>query len=131
MEEISIANQMIWGLKIAFIGMTVVFSALVLVSLSISIFRIDFHSLCKRKKVEQDKVENKAEDTVATSPVPVVEDSISPEVIAAISAAVAVVLDGAYRIKKVHYHKSHSSAWKNQGIINIMDSHNIEVRRHH
>jgi Na+-transporting methylmalonyl-CoA/oxaloacetate decarboxylase gamma subunit len=125
--EITFAEQIGWGLKIAAIGMGVVFSALVLVALAISIFRIDF----KRNK-KNEKQENKAENVaVAQVPVPVAEDTISPEVIAAISAAVAVVLDGAYRIKKVHYHKSHSSAWKNQGIINIMDSHNIEVRRHH
>lgn len=123
--EITFAEQIGWGLKIAAIGMGVVFSALVLVALAISIFRIDF----KRNK-KNEKQENKAENVaVAQVPVPVAEDTISPEVIAAISAAVAVVLDGSYRITKVQHHKSNSSAWKNQGIMNIMNSHNIEVRR--
>lgn len=121
--EITFAEQIGWGLKIAAIGMGVVFSALVLVALAISIFRIDF----KRNK-KNEKQENKAEN-VAVAQVPVAEDTISPEVIAAISAAVAVVLDGSYRITKVQHHKSNSSAWKNQGIMNIMNSHNIEVRR--
>ena len=123
MEDFTFAGQMLWGLKIAVIGMLVVFTALVLVALSISIFRIDF----KRNK-KRAKQENKTENTVV-APVPVAEDTISPEIVAAISAAVAVVLNGSYRITKVHHHKTNSSAWKNQGIINIMDSHNIEVRR--
>jgi len=116
----SLSEQLIWGLEVTVMGMVVVFIALVLVSGSLGIFRAIGNS---KKKMKHLPKQNK---NIAPTATPMQDDGISPEIIAAISAAVAVVLDSRYQVKRIRYQKvERNHPWKLQGIASIMNSHSF------
>jgi hypothetical protein len=68
----------------------------------------------------------KQNKNIAPTATPMQDEGISPEIIAAISAAVAVVLDSRYQVKRIRYQKvERNHPWKLQGIASIMNSHSF------
>ena len=113
-----------FALRVTAIAMTVVFSSLIVISFTIGLF--------KHLKIATAKEEN-------ISPVVTKEKEshiqvFSPELIAAISAAVTVVIDKKFQIKKIHYRNAPpESNWNKQGVASIMASHAINKHKgvHH
>lgn len=91
------------ALGISLLGITVVFGALVLIGLVIA--------LLGRLGTER------------TTPDAVSDDGISPEIVAAISAAVMASMGAGVRVKRVRYGRTQESGWVEQGRIIISASH--------
>ena len=113
------AETMYIALQIAGVGLTVVFIALILITLLTSNFdRID-HWLHRSKTAE------KAPPPVEAMPV-VAEpaaDGLSPEVMVAISAAIDAAISKKVRISRIRYRQAPAgSAWQVQGRTTIMGS---------
>lgn len=102
-----------FGLGVAGLGMIVVFAGLVLLIGFITILGV----AAKERKKPAPKTEQKAE-AVAAPPVQtaVAEDGVSPEVIAAITAAIAAVWESPNGFVVRHVKRvSNASAWKRAG----------------
>ncbi len=105
-------EELIYGLQLTAIGMGVVFLALSVVSIIISLF--DRFGREKQPVAEQSQAGAVVEEPQT--------DVILPEVIAAISAAVAVAVGKKARV--THIRQSVPSvAWQRQGRATIMASH--------
>ncbi len=107
-------EQLTFGLSVALIGILVVFSGLVIIIGFIKIVGI-FGADRKRKPVE-----NPAEAVTAPAiptPAPIVEEGVSPEIIAAITAAISAVMsqsEGGFVVRRVK-RVSNASAWNRAG----------------
>lgn len=102
-----------FGLGVAGLGMIVVFAGLVLLIGFITILGV----AAKERKKPAPKTEQKAE-SVAASPVQtaVAADGVSPEVIAAITAAIAAVWESPNGFVVRHVKRvSNAPAWKRAG----------------
>lgn len=103
-----------FALRLTSMGMGVVFTALLILS---GLLRIAQRA-------------SRTEAPVATAPAaapampaPEARDGISPEVMAAISAAVTIATQKRFRIKRIRYHEAPPlDAWSRQGRITIMTS---------
>ncbi|RMH74001.1 MAG: hypothetical protein D6675_00990 [Gemmatimonadetes bacterium] len=110
-------EDILYGVKISAIGISIVFGALIVIAWILSLFdRVD--TLLTRSKSPQ------------TGDASVVSDSVhgvSPEVVAAISAAVLAAY-GKARIRKIRYRSgpAEASSWSIQGRATVMASHRIE-----
>ena len=116
-------DVLIFGLQITVVGLTVVFIALALLAWMLSYFdRIDAW-FTKRRTQSEDK----AAKSAVEGPI---EEGISPEIIAVISAAVAVATDGKAKIKHVRYRRQAANpTWQMQGRATIMASHTINRQK--
>ncbi len=106
-------DLMLYGLKISFIGLVVVFAALTMVA---SMVRL-FGRLFAVSEISQPDLQ---------------QEDIPEEVIAVIAASVAAVLDRPYKIKRIHYLRSDSDqgGWSRQGRATIMASHITRQSNH-
>lgn len=109
MSDLAVAWKLTW------FGMTVVFTALSLVSSAVWVFH----------KLEARMPAAGAEESLP-DPGPTVESGISPEVVAAISAALCASLGEHTRIHHVRYRRGAPEAtWSRQGRLSIMASHRL------
>lgn len=115
-------EDLIYGLKISAIGITVVFVALILIAWVVSLFQaLDRENKPKppSKKKEETKPTIVEEKEVSPNELP-------PDVIAVISAAVAVSV-GKAKIKRIRYRSTPSDpSWVEHGRVTIMASHKID-----
>jgi sodium pump decarboxylase gamma subunit len=112
------------GLRLTVTGMVVVFSGLVLLFLLMQGFQHFDQWLEKQKTRKQKRRQRKR--GAAPSPSPATESpegAVPPEVLAAISAAVALATDRKVRIKRIRYRAPSEAAWSRQGRVTIMASH--------
>ena len=115
-----------FGLTLAGVGMTVVFVALILITLIVAAFpRID--QLIHRSEAKPEAVpEAPAVEEVPLALAASDGDDISPEIIAVISAAVNEVITKKVVVKRVQYRRQPvASAWQVQGRATVMGS-NVE-----
>ena len=104
------------------IGVVVVFAVLVLLTVIFKLFGITFELLNSRKsapKTEKPTPKPVAPKVVPAAPaVPVVDDGISEEVVAAIMAAVACMAPQGttYRVRSIGRAKGERSAWAAAGV---------------
>jgi len=117
--DVPVMDIFILGVQITVIGLTVVFVALALLAWILSYFdNIDAWVSKRRTKSQIQSTKAVAENTV--------DEGISPEIIAAISAAVAVATGGKAKIKHVRYRRQMADPnWQTQGRATIMASHTI------
>lgn len=95
--------QVAW--KLTWFGMTVVFFALALVAGAVSLFRL-----------WEPRAPREAEP-----------EGVPPEVVAAISAAVALAFGGRARVSRIH--RTPRNDWSLQGRLTIMASHQVRSAR--
>lgn len=102
-------SDLAYAVKITVLGMGVVFFALGLVALGISVFgRLEARLAARRPAPQQ----------------PEDEPAVPPEVVAAISAAITVALGRPARIHRVRYRKAGpEKSWTGQGRSGLMASH--------
>lgn len=114
-----------WGVLVSGIG--VVFAVLLLLVLLCVIMGLIFKGIANRKKEKMAQKEQPRESASKAPPVappsvksapPVVEEGISQEVVAAISAAVTLVMgsDQPFTIRSVKRSRNASNAWSAAGI---------------
>lgn len=105
-------EQFIFGLKLTAIGMSVVFVALITVQLVLNLFkRLDRRSTAV------------AEPAAESAPT----EGLSPEVMAAIAAAVTLTVGKKARIKRIQYRSTRPErGWAMQGRMTIMASHIVK-----
>lgn len=130
--ELNTTQALIDGAQIAILGMTVVFSALVLISLIIANFD-NLEKVIKIKPYEHGHghgapAPKKAEKKPAQEePTETVEEGISPQVIAALSAAIAVATEKKVRITRVRYRREPAQpTWAAQGRTAIMSGRAVK-----
>lgn len=110
------------ALQLTIVGMSVVFLALTLLVLLLTLFKRLDAQLSRPKEVI-DQI-----DVAKTPSIPVSTEELAPELLAAISAAVAVATTKKIRITRIRYRGERPEpAWSRQGRTAIMGSH--QVRR--
>ena len=128
-------NDIDWGLtfSVVLVGLVVVFAALVVLIFFVWLMGKIFIALDKKKKKAQEEKEqdnrrqaqqamdNQAKADQAATAAARVEEGIPPEVVAAISAAVAVTMEQSapgvsYTIQRVQRAGTGRSAWGNAGL---------------
>ena len=107
-------STLTFGLSVAAIGMLVVFSGLVILIGCIKVISLASASRKAKKAIE--KVEELAPVAEPAAVAPVADEGVTPEIIAAITAAIAAVWQGetgfcVRRVKRV----SNASAWNRAG----------------
>ncbi len=126
MAELSLAEKGISSAKVILTGFVVVFAVLILLILIINLY-----SFIVSKALNNDKKKKKEKivETKNTSPIPKpvtakisaqeVENAVSEEVVAVISAAVASMYGSSEKVKIKSIKKSNSgrSAWANAGVL--------------
>lgn len=101
-----------FSVKLTFLGMGIVFVALSLVAMAVTLF-----TWLETRRTAP---------SAAPAAMPTVEPGIPPEVVAAISAAVCASLGERTRVHRIRYRKgSPEATWARQGRISIMASHRI------
>lgn len=132
--ELNTTQALIDGAQIAVLGMTVVFSALVLISLIIANFD-NLEKIIKIKPYEHGHghghsaaaPKKEAKKSTSEQPTEVVEEGISPQVIAALSAAIAVATEKKVRITRVRYRREPAQpTWAAQGRTAIMSGRAVK-----
>lgn len=117
------------GLVIAIIGGSVVFFALTLIFVTLSIFdRLDRWMTERNKPPEPVAATPAQTETAAPAPKaePVVEEGISGEVVAAIGAAIITALDQTVRVKTIRYRREAANPqWHLQGRVAHVSSRNL------
>lgn len=99
------------AIYIAILGISIVFVALTLISLFVLILQ-------KTEPVAQETTAETVADGTS-------EGAIKPEILAVISAAVAVAIDQPHRIHQVRYRRVKPGAgWSSAGRMAVMTSHN-------
>lgn len=129
-EQLTLAEKGISAAKVILTGFVVVFAVLLLLILIIKIYSAivgkaqNVSSKRAEKKVKVKEGELKLSNTPArplpaASPAPAVEDGISEEVVAVISAAVYTMYgsSGKARIKSIKKSDGKRPAWANAGIL--------------
>lgn len=125
----SLSEKGIASAKVILTGFVVVFSVLLLLILIIKLYSTIVQKAQQSGKKKKEKVKVK-EDTpsvsapaaapvTVASPTPSVQDGVTDEVIAVISAAVATMYgsSGKARIKSIKKSEGGRSAWANAGIL--------------
>ncbi len=123
-------EDIIFALELTATGLVVVFSALVSVALIVKLFQqIDRPKPPTVAPAAPPRQESAPPAQLASS-VPESDDgTISPEVAAAIAAAVAIATSRKGRIRRIRYRSPQSTAgaaetaWSRQGRVSIMTSH--------
>ena len=113
-----------WGLAWATTatGMIVVFAVLIILIIIVAVLgRIMYTAAGKNRETAKKEPAPVAEPVKQPSPAPVLyaEEGVSPEVVAAISAAVAVMLSGegkAFRIRSVRRVRESRPVWSMAGL---------------
>lgn len=124
-------EELISGFQILLIGISVVFSALAIVAILISLFgyfdkRQNQISAKKSEAVAEPPAKIvKPEAKIVTASKPPAKEVISPEVLAVISAAVALSFQKKVRITRIRRFAI-DSTWQKQGRIAIMTSHAVK-----
>lgn len=123
----TLAEKGIASAKVILTGFIVVFAVLLLLIFIINIYGAIIQKAMQGGKKKKEKIsepENKAPvvasaANVPQAPAPSVQDGISDEVVAVISAAVAAVSDSSSktRIKSIKKSDGTRSAWANAGIL--------------
>ena len=106
-------EDFLFSLSVAAIGMLVVFSGLVLLIVCITV--ITKISTIGAKKKEAPKAVSTT-PVPAAQPAPIVQEGISPEVVAAITAAIAAVWqsDAGFRVRHIK-RVNNAAAWNRAG----------------
>ncbi len=102
---------------VVMVGILLVFLILLLLTFIIKLQgKIFDHFEAKRKAKQQDTPPSAP--AAAAAPAPVVEAGISPEVVAAISAAIAAMGDGKYQLRALSRARDCRGAWGKAGVVN-------------
>jgi Na+-transporting methylmalonyl-CoA/oxaloacetate decarboxylase gamma subunit len=120
MQEIIIS-----GLQIALIGISVVFVALALVAFLVKNLDLIDRAFSKKPAVEAAPVASPSPSSPPPKLVPPVDGAMPQEVIAVISAAVAVALGEKARVTHIQRHQP-GATWRVQGRSTIMSSHQVK-----
>lgn len=128
-----IVENLTFGLEVTLIGNLVVFSALVLVWQIMDAFRTSLWGLPERLMMlirylltKKQKLPAPVARQVETTPVISTPPAgtISPDIVAAITAAIAVTIDKKFMITRIRYRQQPpEGAWNKHGIASIMTSH--------
>lgn len=113
------------GLEIAVIGISVVFVALALVAFLVSNLDWIDRVLAGKPTVEAAPAVAEQPQVPQIEPKASLEDGIPQEIIAVISAAVAVALGEKVRVTHIQRHQP-GATWRVQGRSNIMSSHAVK-----
>ena len=124
------------GFLVALIGISVVFFALVLIFVALTLFdRIDRWMIERNKEPElEPDAYNlpKAAAAPASAPEPVVEEGISAEVVAAIGAAIVAAFDQTVQVKTIRYRREAANPqWHLQGRVAHVSSRNLTKKPRH
>lgn len=122
--ELSLAEKGIASAKVVLTGFVVVFAVLVLLIFIIKVYggivtKVQQTGKKKKKLVEEQTAVSVPAKPVAAAPAPVVQDGVSEEVVAVISAAVATMYGSPEkaRIKSIKKSGGGRSAWANAGLL--------------
>lgn len=114
-------EDILFGLKISGIGMTVVFSALIIIAWIVSLLQHLDSPTPKHvsKTTGQIPLQVRKEKE---------QGEISQELVVVITAAIAVAIKKKIKIKHIKYHSSMpESTWAKQGTAGIIGSHSIKT----
>lgn len=114
------------ALQLTAVGMSVVFVGLTLLVVLLTLFQRLDHWLTQSKATKQAQSDQaRADQARAAAPVAGMHsEGVAPEVIVALSAAVAIGLSKKVRIHRIRYLGGQpETAWSRQGRISIMASH--------
>lgn len=120
--NLSLSEKGIASAKVILTGFVVVFLVLILLIIIIKIYGAIITKIQgggkKKKKIEKQEP-SPVTKTIETAPAPVVQDGVSEEVIAVISAAVAASYGSSAkaRIKSIKKSGGGRSAWANAGVL--------------
>lgn len=109
------------GVVLAVIGILVVFVALALVALVVSNLK-HVDRWAGRAFNHQHAAPPPQTSTLTSAPA----DTLPPELVAVISAAVAVAIDKRVKIKRIRYRRRPAPTWQTQGRATIMASHVVK-----
>lgn len=113
-------DPIVFALQLTFTGMGVVFLALLLLSFLIGLSQ-RFLAPPAEPEVEISVIESTPTPSTIALPS---GDGLTPETMAAITAAITVAIGSRYRIKRIRYLEDHApDAWSRQGRVTIMTSH--------
>jgi sodium pump decarboxylase gamma subunit len=116
-------NLLIFGLQLTIIGMGVVFTALTLI---IYVLKLMDRLTPWLVKLGGSGAHGHGHEDQAVAPTETLE-GLSPEVMAAISAAVAVAIGKRARVRRIRYRSAQpGTAWSVQGRASIMASHQVK-----
>lgn len=122
--ELSLAEKGIASAKVVLTGFVVVFVVLILLIFIIKIYggivtKAQQTGKKKKKVVEKQEVKSAPSSPVTAAPAPAVQDGVSEEVVAVISAAVATMYGSPEkaRIKSIKKSSGGRSAWANAGLL--------------
>lgn len=117
----TISEILSYGIKISVVGFSIVFIALIVVAFVVKLLQ-NVDNWLKPKSTKSPS-KQKASDEGD-------EGEMSPELIAAISAAVAVAIDTRHKITRIRYRaEPGQSSWSVAGRTSILASHNIRRRK--
>lgn len=122
------------GFLVALIGISVVFFALVLIFVALTLFdRIDRWMIERNKEPElEPDAYNLPKAAAAPAPAPVVEEGISAEVVAAIGAAIVAAFDQTVQVKTIRYRREAADPqWHLQGRVAHVSSRNLTKKPRH
>lgn len=96
-------DQLTFGLSVSLVGMLVVFVGLFIIVCFINIMGM-FGRRDKREKAKPAPAPVPAAESAIPSPAPIADDGVTPEILAAITAAIAAVMsggEGGFRVRRV------------------------------
>ncbi len=116
-------DKIIYALELTVVGLTGVLLVLFGFSLIIAFM----------KYIDTKMTEKKYQKSIVHKPLAnneIVDESLDPELIAVISAAIQMSFNKNAQIKRIQFlgHKSHSGQWATAGRLSVMSSHNINKR---
>ncbi|MCB0164007.1 MAG: OadG family protein [Anaerolineae bacterium] len=117
------------GFLVALIGISVVFFALVLIFGALTLFdKLDRWMTERNQPPEPEPVAASmpSKAAAASAPEPVVEEGISADVVAAISAAIVAAFDQTVQVKMIRYRREAANPqWHLQGRVAHVSSRNL------
>jgi Na+-transporting methylmalonyl-CoA/oxaloacetate decarboxylase gamma subunit len=114
-------NVLVFGVQVSILGISVVFLALALIIFAMKLLDRLTPWLIKRFGVSEHGHSHASE---ISAPAVEPDEVISPEVMVAISAAVAVAIGKRARITRIRYRSAQpGGAWSVQGRMTVMASH--------
>ena len=116
------------GFLVALIGISVVFFALVLIFVALTLFdKLDRWMAERNKEPElEPDAYNLPKAAAAPAPAPVVEEGISAEVVAAIGAAIVAAFDQTVQVKTIRYRREAANPqWHLQGRVAHVSTRNL------
>lgn len=105
-------NALTFGFKISAIGFSIVFFALIVISIALPLLRHLDEWINQSKSKKKRKLSSVDKTT---------SDEISPEIVAVISAAVAIAISKKYKIRRIQ-RRQRENIWSKQGRITHMIS---------